>query len=479
MVTQNKNLFRKEAVDHLASPERLDQLMQVVHPKKWIPLAAMGSMIAAGLVWSVVGRIPITVNGQGVIVFPSKVVALQAPSAGVVQSLNVRVGDMVKKGQVLGIIDQTELQKNLQLARLKLEQLLEQDRKADEMRSQRSLVDQDATDQQRRALRQSLEATQSVTPILQEKGLESIRRDRQNLRNRLAVMRDLLPTLKQRLENRQKLVQEGAVSADTALQAQQDYLDGQAKIDAAESELRKLDVQEADAQRQYLANLNSIQDLYAQTKTLNSRILTQVEQDFTTATNRKKEIQETERAIAQLELQLKGKSQILSKYNGRVLELAIVPGQSLEQGARLGTIEAQDSANQLTSVVFFPVSEGKKIRKGMTLQITPSTVKRERFGGIVGTVTNISAFPVTKEGAASVVGGAELLQSLKSQEPQLQVFAELQTDPTTPSGFRWSSSQGPQMPVTSGTTASIRATVEEQAPITFVFPILRSWSGMY
>jgi HlyD family secretion protein len=33
-------------------------------------------------------------------------------------------------------------------------------------------------------------------------------------------------------------------------------------------------------------------------------------------------------------------------------------------------------------VGFLPVSEGKKIKQGMSLQITPSPVKREEFGGI-------------------------------------------------------------------------------------------------
>lgn len=479
MVAQNNRLFRQEAVDRLASPDRLDQLMQVVHPQKWLPLAGMGAMIVAGLVWSVVGRIPITVTGQGVIVYPSQVVALQSPSAGSIKTLDVRVGDTVKKGQVIGTIDQTQLQKNLQLAKIKLSQLTEQDLRADAMQSQRNTIDQDATEQQRVALQQSLEATQAVTPILREKGLESIQRERENLHQRLQTARELLPTFKQRLDDRQKLLAEGAISADTVLQARQEYLDSQAKIGAAESELRQLDVKEADAQRQYLQNLNSIKDLQAQTKLLNTKAIVQVEQDLTSTTSRKKEIQETERTIAQLEQQIKTNSQIISNYNGRVLELAIVPGQSLTQGIRIGTIEAQDANSELTSVVYFPVSEGKKIQPGMELQITPSTVKRERFGGIVGNVTRVSAFPVTQAGAASVVGGPELLQNLSSKEPQLQVFATLKPDSTTASGFHWSSSKGPQMPVTSGTTASVRVTVEEQAPIAFVFPILRSWSGLY
>ena len=115
----------------------------------------------------------------------------------------------------------------------------------------------------------------------------------------------------------------------------------------------------------------------------------------------------------------------------------------------------------------------------MELQVTPSTVKRERFGGIIGKVTSISAFPVSKESASSVVGGLEVLQGLSTEGAQIQVFAELEPDPSTKSRFRWSSSKGPDSQITSGTTASVRVKVDEQSPISFVFPILRSWSGMY
>jgi HlyD family secretion protein len=45
------------------------------------------------------------------------------------------------------------------------------------------------------------------------------------------------------------------------------------------------------------------------------------------------------------------------------------------------------------------------------------------------------------------------------------------------SGYRWSSSKGPDSKLTAGTTASVRITVEERAPITFLLPFLREWSG--
>ncbi|MBE8998153.1 NHLP bacteriocin system secretion protein [Nostoc sp. LEGE 12447] len=480
MVTTNKsNLFRKEALDRLSSPERLDQLMQVVQPKKWIPLTAMGSLIVVGLVWSVFGRIPITVAGQGVVVFPSKVVGFQSPSSGQILMLFVRTGDEVKKGQVLATIDQTELQDKLKLARVKLAQLQEQDQNANTLQLQRTVLDKGAIGQQRQALLQTLKTTQSLTPILRSKGLESIRQERQNLQEQLQTTRDLMPTFKERFDIRQKLREEGAVSSDTVLQAQQEFLNSKTKINEIESQLKQLNVKEADAEREFLANINSTKELQAQLAVLDSKFAGQAEQDLAISTNRRKEIQDTQRAIAELKLEIKANSQVTSNFNGRILELSAVPGQTLEKGARIGTIEARDSGNKLVGVAFFPVSEGKKIQKGMELQVTPSTVKRERFGGIIGKVTSISAFPVSKESASSVVGGLEVLQGLTTEGAQIQVFAELEPDPSTKSRFRWSSSKGPNSQITPGTTTSVRVKVDEQSPISFVFPILRSWSGMY
>ena len=172
-----------------------------------------GISIAVGLVWSVFGRIPITVAGQGVVVFPSKVVGFQSPSSGQILMLFVRTGDEVKKGQVLATIDQTELQDKLKLARVKLAQLQEQDQNANSLQLQRTVLDKGAIGQQRQALLQTLKTTQSLTPILRSKGLESIRQERQNLQEQLQTTRDLMPTFKERFDIRQKLREEGAVSA--------------------------------------------------------------------------------------------------------------------------------------------------------------------------------------------------------------------------------------------------------------------------
>ena len=117
----------------------------------------------------------------------------------------------------------------------------------------------------------------------------------------------------------------------------------------------------------------------------------------------------------------------------------------------------------------------------MQIYITPNTVRRERFGGIVGTVTQVSPLPITKEGTISIVGNPEIVEELIAKVgPVIAVRAELERDSSTPSGYKWSSSRGPEnLPITSGTTTIVRVTIEQQAPIALILPIIREKSGIY
>lgn len=455
--------------------ENLDQLVQVVSPKRWLSLVALSTLVAAGLAWSILGRIPVMVKGQGVLVYPSKIVNFQSPSSGRLLSLAVKPGDQVTKGQVLAIIDQSELQKELQLSREKLIQLQIQDQQAISAQSQRLASDQTAIAGQRAALQQSLATVQALTPELRQKGLESIQRERQALQQRLQTLRDLLPTYQQRWAARQEAYEQGAISKDMLLQAQEDFMRKTAETDQLESELKQLDVKEADAQRAYLDNLNRVNELQAQIKELDSRIASQSEQDLTSRTGRKQAIQETQRAIAQIETQIRQNSQVVSTTDGTVLELAVKPGEQLQPGAGIGSLSTATS-DRLVSVIFVPASEGKKLTPGMLVQTTPTTVKREEFGGILGKVTEVSSFPISQQGAASLVGNPDILPGLLQEGAQIAVFAELQPG-ATPDSYKWSS-QSPAQKITAGMTTTVQIKVEERTPISYVLPIFKSLTGL-
>ncbi|MBE8991625.1 NHLP bacteriocin system secretion protein [Nostoc sp. LEGE 12450] len=481
MLNQKRSIFRKESLERLSSPERLDQLMQVVSPRSWLPLVALGSIVGVAVIWSIYGRIPITVQGKGVLIFPSNVVPLQSKSAGQLMALNIKVGDVIKKGQVLATIDQAELRKQLQQQQAKLTQLESQDQAVGSLQGQRLEQEKRSQSQQRHYLQQRILELRAITPLLKTKGNTSIEQQRQGLQQRLLQAQALNPVFLQRMEIRRQFKKEGAISGDEALTAEQEYLQNLEKISDIQNQLKELDVKTTQTEKDYRENLSTISDLQAQLKELDSKQASVAQQDLESVTTRKKEIQEVKREIAQLEVQLGSNSQIISQYSGRILEITLTPGQVVEAGTRLATIEAENPKSKLVGVTYFPVAEGKKIKPGMTIQITPQTVKRERFGGIVANVTNISRFPITKEAAASEVGNAEVVEGLVSEQKDglIQIFSDLEIDSSTPSGYKWSSSTGPRLTVSSGTTTVARVKVEERAPITFVLPILRSVSGIY
>jgi HlyD family secretion protein len=245
-------------------------------------------------------------------------------------------------------------------------------------------------------------------------------------------------------------------------------------------QLKELDIQATNAQREYLQNLNKIDDIKTKIKNLTTEETKLFSQDLQQSIEKNNQIRDVKQRIAQLELQLAKESRIISKYDGHVLEVSAVPGQIINAGSRLGAIEAEDPKTKLVSLVYFANKDGKQIKPGMRVQVTPSFSKRERDGGIVGVIKNISSFPVTTEDITAIVGNGEIAASLAGKgEGRVQAFVQLQEDSTTVSGYKWSSSEGPSLKLSSGTTTSVQVKVGETAPISYIIPILRSWTGIY
>ncbi|NJP09647.1 MAG: NHLP bacteriocin system secretion protein [Leptolyngbyaceae cyanobacterium RU_5_1] len=475
MLDQKRGIFRKESLERLSSPEQLDQLMQVVGPKSWLPLAALGGLTFVAIVWSVVGRIPITVAGQGVLIRPQKVVLVQMPASGQLLTLNINPGDSVKKGDIIATLgSDPEIKKQLQQELDKLSELQQQNQQASSLQGQRTEREGKSSAQQRQTILKSLQNSQNLTPILRDKDLESLREDRKNLQQRVQAMQSLLPVLKDRVTKRQQLFQEGAISSELVLQARQEYLNNQAVLADAQSQLKRLNSREADAERRYLDNLTSISGLEAQLRELDSQETSLAQQNLESTNARQNRLQEIKRTIARLEVELQEKSKIRSEYTGRVEEVAAKPGQVVAAGSSIATLNVATPSDKLVSVTYFAVQDGKRIKPGMPVQVTPSTVKRERFGGIIGSVTTVSSLPATPEAVSVLVGNQEMVKSLMSGDRAIEVFAQLEEDSSTSSGYKWSSSKGPEQKISAATTTTVRVKVGEQMPLSYVIPLLKS-----
>lgn len=533
-----KQLFRKESLERLSSPEKLDQLMQVVDRQDWLPLSTLGALVVAAIVWSIVGKIPVNVMSKGLLIIPRRVVNIQSPVEGQLKQLNVQAGDCIKKDEVIATIDPFDTRQKLQLEREKLAQLQGQEQEADTIQNQRTdleilAIEQEQTSKKQRlqdalklspilknretkaiakeriSLKAQLSEIEVLNPTLREQEIKAIAEQQLNLQQQLEDAQDQAPVLQERIANRLSIMKQGAISSDQVLEAKQDYtknlhdisqlkadlkqletqkieveqkyLDNLDLVNKYQTRLGELEIKETETQQKYQENISTISQLKAELQQLDTQVKILEQDNLQASVGRKNPIQEVKHSIAQLEKKLEFNQQIKSPYSGCILELTADNSSVLKPGDLLGSIKIDSISDSVSSVAYFPVGDGKKIKSGMDIFITPDTVKRERFGGIVGTVTNVSTYPITKQGASSIVGNAEVIEEIISKVGTvIAVQANLQLDSSTSSGYKWSSSNGPEnLSITSGTTTITRVTLEKQAPITLVLPILREWSGLY
>ena len=128
MSAPDKQLFRPEALETLSSPDKLNQLMTVVTAKDWIPLLAIGMLLATGVAWSLLGSVPSTVTGRGVLVRPRHMVDIETVSGGRLAWFRAHAGDAIREGEVIGRLDQAELQQRIEEDKRLLSELESQDR---------------------------------------------------------------------------------------------------------------------------------------------------------------------------------------------------------------------------------------------------------------------------------------------------------------------------------------------------------------
>ena len=133
---------------------------------------------------------------------------------------------------------------------------------------------------------------------------------------------------------------------------------------------------------------------------------------------------------------------------------------------------AVDTSSTLVNVSYLAIGDGKQVKPGMKALITPDTVKREQFGSIVGMVTHVVAFPVTRQSAAKLIGNADLATLLISQSGTMQIVTQLKPDCASLSGYRWTSqTNSTHQQLSAGITTSVKVIVAQEAPIEFVFPL--------
>jgi HlyD family secretion protein len=475
-MAERRQIFRKESLEKLSSPERLDQLLRIVRPQGWITLLSLGLGLALAIVWSVIGHVPVTANGTAILVHRKRVVPFQSPANGRLRRLDVAVGEHVEKDQVLGVLYLPELEKKLQEERSKLLQFDTRRTKLTELELGLAEAEKEHLVRQRELVGRRIENVRRTATERKRQSHLYIASQRGSIENARTLSGELGLALKERLAAKQSLLDEDRISRDQVVDARSRVIDNQLAIAQLAVRDDELNLREEIATEAFDAQMDLIDDLKIQLNDLALREMVITRRLEGSALDLTSEQQQIDRNIALLESQLEADRRILSPRSGEILEITTSNGEEVAIGHRLGKIEIAIENSELMALAYFPIKDGKKVGMGDKIRVSPATVQRERWGGIVGSVNETpSPYPVTVEAAANEIGDLEVARSLLGGEARIQVIARLNTDDSVDNktGFEWTSGDGPEdVQITAGTTAAVRVTIEERVPITLILPFL-------
>lgn len=418
--TSNQRLFRKTALERLSSPEQLDQLVVISDPMGWLALTTLLVLLALIVAWGFLGRIPEQVDGKGILISQGgKVMAAMSPSAGEISRLLVAQDASVRKGQPLAIIEQTALSQHYR-------------------EQQQVLKDREA------AKAETVADFDQENPLREENFSEQIDEQHQII----AAATQRAEYLKDALVQREGLAKSGVLPLDKLEATRADYNRTLQDIAAARVRILEIHAQTMRFQSRHKSDMRRIDQ----------------------------SIEAARRQVANLATQLQQDSRVLAPVAGRVTELDVFPGEIVASGVPVANIATTGNAQQ--AIIYVPTADGKRVTRGMTVRVAPSTVKKEVHGTIIGTVTRVSEFPATEQGMMAVLQNQRLVSAYSRQGAPYAARVELEADPHTVSGLKWTSGAGPAIRITAGTTVAAQITVAQKPPVDLIIPFVRKHTGI-
>jgi len=424
---EDNKLFRKVSLDRLSSPEELDQRLTVTSPIGWIALFSIIILMAAGLIWGFLGSVADKAVGSGIIISSGGITSVIHSANGQITDVTIHDGDYVKKGEVIARIDQTQL-------------ITDINKYKQDLAAAKS-IDLD-----------NLQLNNSKLNFNVYGKIGEIYKDYEAAQANLNTQRTYYDTQRKQAEYEleQARIQYNA-SLDTFNNNKALYQAGALSKSAFTDSERELEVNELNYNTKK-QNLNQLSLSQLHEAEVNFAAQRQWLKDTIAVS-----IIDLENNIKKMQRDLVNNSEVVASVSGRVLEMKVKKAQT-------DTLEA---------VIYVPAEQGKKIIPGMEVNISPTTVKKEEHGFMLGNVVSVSEYPASAQRMMLTLGNSELVRQLLGNGAPIEVRVKLVMDSSTPSGYKWSTSEGPPIVIDDGTSCLGEVKVAEKRPISMVIPFIK------
>lgn len=421
-----ETLFRPEAEAQLRRPEDLTGALRLVSPGHVAALMVLCLAVAAAIVGAIFVQVPITVGGTGVILSSKGVLefTISSDHEGRIVEMLVDIGQRVVPGQEVARIVQPTLQTELKLAESELDLVRREEGRVRTLQQETTQIFQGVRKQQEETTRETIALLHQRKVLLDQlaEGVEGLRKN-------------------------------GNTTFERYLQVRADLSQVLERISTENGRLLEFQLESYEKQAQYERELQALETRRAQ----------------------------AERQIGRLKDRIANETSVRSTEYGIVSELKEFPGDLIKFDTPLISLLPVDESfsdfrpggTRLVAAVFIPAKDGKKVHPGMPVLVDPTSVRRDVFGSIRGVVTKTSDVAASPEQMRHMLRNDDLVRKLTAEGPPFLITVELERDPKMPSGFLWTSSEGPDAQITAGTLLEAKVTTERESVLGLIIPAVK------
>lgn len=521
------DIFRKKSLDRLSSPEQLDKMIVINSPMTWLALVGGAVIILVAVLWGVAGRVPMTEEGNGILLTESTLSSVYSQTEGTVTKTYVSSGDHVEEGDVLYEVSSSQTAQAIAQLQERIDSVEavtydSEDDKATvdnqallEIKNQKSSLslEADGSTSSLEALREEYAAAQAETSRLKTEmnSASEAYYDALAQNNSSAVefeysqaaseyeaaettCQQLQQMYQQSPDNTELAARLEAAKADrdakketyqTKKSAYENYLNNAGSISA---DITKKSDAYNNALSQYSSAKSQEESLESQIKTLEVQRSQQGSAQEVQEEALREQFDATKEAtLEQLntELQnyerLKTGQEITATVSGTIYSTFVTNGSMVTIDTEVARISQQDDINsdgKLQAVYFMPLTSGKNVKEGMKVNVYATNLPKEEYGHMTATVISVADYVTSYADLYTKLGDETLANTFSGSGAVLEVVCELDTDSTTESGFVWSTDKGREVELEVGTLLQGSVITEEVPPITRLIPKLKETFNM-
>lgn len=413
--------------------DEIEDTVHLVDPGFWVGLAAVVLTIALAVVMCFFVEISEKIPAQGVLLDRSGVVShpvkVQLPTVNSNAHLikyNVKEGDFVKKDQIVASYQLNNIQDDLK-----------------------------DLENQKDNLHEKISATQKLHKKEREIDIKTLGSEQKFQNDIIKSHSATIKIQKDLLKIQKELLKKGASSL---FEKQQSRL----KLESANVQRIQARNKQAslvlETQKKQLARQQQINTLSFELATINTKIKK--------LKNQKDRYQVTR-----------------SPWSGRVVELNLQIGDVIQQGQSLLNIQprkahskkVKNNKDGLIAYLFVNIEEGKRLFKGMKVDIDPTTTDPQEYGKMTGRIISVTENSSSEEHMERILGSSTEVKKIVEEGAKVLVKVKMnKSEDQDRSGYKWkyvwTTSKGPPEAIKTGTHCLGEIIVKEQKLISLLIP---------